>query len=120
MLPDFAPYQNLLRRSREIALVESAGALLNWDEETYMPRKALPFRAEQLAFISGWTHRQFTAPEVGHWLQACEDHGFAADSDEAANVREWRRHYDRQTKLPPELVEEFNHTRTLARDAWTE
>lgn len=113
-------YEKLRSRSKEIALVDSAAGLLNWDEETYMPRGALPFRAEQLAFFSGWSHRQFTAPEVGDWIKACEDHGFAADSDEAANVCEWRRSYDRATKLPPELVEEFNRATTLARDAWAE
>lgn len=115
-----AAYENLRARAREISLVDAASALLNWDEETYMPRKALPFRAEQVAFFSGWSHRQFTAAEVGDWIKACEDHGFPVDSDEAANVREWRRSYDRATKLPTELVEEFNRTTTLARDAWTE
>src|SRR6266542_3560099 len=115
-----APYQNLLDRSRAIALIEGASALLNWDEETYMPRQGLAFRAEQLAFCAGWTHRQFTAPEVGDWIKACEDHGFNPESDEAANLREWRRAYDRATRLPPELVEQFNRTRTLARDAWTD
>jgi carboxypeptidase Taq len=118
MTTEFKPYANLLARSREVAMVDGASALLNWDEETYMPRAALPFRAEQLAFFSGWSHRQFTAPEVGDWIKACEDHGFAADSDEAANVRNWRWAYDRQTKLPVELVEEFNRASTLARDAW--
>jgi carboxypeptidase Taq len=120
MHTDFSPYTNLLKRSREIALIDSAAGLLNWDEETYMPRKALPFRAEQLAYFSGWSHRQFTAPEVGDWIKACEDHGFTPGGDEAANVREWRRAYDRATKLPPTLVEEFNRVSTIARDAWTE
>ena len=120
MNPDFLPYQNLLKRARELALLDGASALLNWDEETYMPRKGLAFRAEQLAFLSGWAHRQFTAPEVGDWIQASEDRGFAVDSDEAANVRSWRRSYDRQTKLPAALVEEFNRASALARDAWAE
>ena len=116
----FAPYEKLRARAKEIALVDAASALLNWDEETYMPRKALPFRAEQLAFLSGYSHRQFTAPEVGDWIKACEDHGFPAESGEAVNTREWRRSHDRATKLPPELVEEFNRATTLARDAWAD
>src|SRR5258705_1625328 len=118
--PALAAYEKLLARAKEIALVDGATSLLNWDEETYMPRKGLSFRAEQLAFLSGWSHRQFTAPEVGGWIKACEDHGFAPDADEAVNVREWRRSYDRATRLPPELVEEFNRAATHARDAWTE
>jgi carboxypeptidase Taq len=113
-------YQKLLARAREVALVDSTAALLSWDEETYMPRKALPYRAEQLAHFSGWSHRQFTAPEVGEWIRACEDQGFPRDSDEDVNVREWRRAYDRQTKLPSALVEEFSRASALARDAWVE
>ena len=113
-------YKELLKRVGEIALVDSTGALLNWDEETYMPRQALNYRAEQLAYFSGWSHRQFTAPEVGDWLKACEDHGFAEGSDEAANVREWRRDYDRQTRIPADLVEEFSRASAIARDAWVE
>lgn len=120
MKNDFAPYRNLLTRAREIALVDAASGLLSWDEETYMPHKALPFRAEQAAFFSGWSHRMFTAPEVGDWIKACEDQGFPPGSDEAINVREWRWSYDRQTKLPSELVEEFNRTTAIARDVWAE
>ncbi|HWI57969.1 MAG TPA: carboxypeptidase M32, partial [Bacillota bacterium] len=47
-------------------------------------------------------------------------HGFAPDSPEAANVREWRRRYDRATKLPQKLVEQFERTRAHAREAWKE
>lgn len=118
--PSFAAYNKLRARAKEIALIEAASGLLNWDEETGMPRKALPFRAEQIACLSGWSHRQFTAVEVGDWIKACEDHGFAPTSDEGVNVREWRRSYDRATKLSAELVEEFNRATTLARDAWAE
>src|SRR5690349_3028432 len=80
-------YQELLKRVKDVALVDSTAALLSWDEETYMPRRALAYRAEQLAHFSGWSHRQFTAPEVGDWIKACEDHGFADGSEESANVR---------------------------------
>src|SRR5512137_579605 len=114
MLNEFVAYEKLLARSREIALLDGACNLLSWDQETNMPPKALTFRAEQLAHLSGLTHRLFTAPEVGGWIRDCEDHGFAAGSDEAVNVREWRHQYDRQTRLPPELVEELHRTTSLA------
>ena len=65
MPKNFASYQNLLARAREIALIDGASSLLGWDEETYMPAAALEFRAAQHAHLSGWTHRLFTAPEVG-------------------------------------------------------
>lgn len=117
-IPD--AYRKLLERSREIALVEGAGQVLSWDQETYMPAQGLAFRADQLAHLGGWSHRLFVAPEVGDWIRACEDAGLARESDEAANVREWRRAYDRKVKLPPALVEEFQRTQSFAREAWVE
>jgi len=120
MANEVGPYESLVQRMREIALVTSASSLLGWDQETYMPPKAIGWRAEQLAFLTGWTHRQFTAPEVGRWLAECEQRGFPEQSAEAVNVREWRRTYDRQTRLPSELVEEFEKARSLARHAWVE
>src|SRR5512140_3364432 len=113
-----APYKKLLERAREIALISGAAETLNWDAETYMPAKALQFRAEELAYLGGAAHRLFTAKKVGGLIAECEQHGFAADSPEAANVREWRRRYDRATKLPARLVEKFERTRAHAREAW--
>lgn len=113
-------YRKLLKRAREIALLDSTNSALSWDEETYLPTKALAHRAEQMAYLSGRAHRLFTASQVGDWITACEQHGFAADSGEAANVREWRRSYNRKTKIPARLVEKFARTRSHAREAWGE
>jgi carboxypeptidase Taq len=120
MALDLQPYRKLLKRAHQLSLVSAAAETLNWDLETYMPPKALGFRAEQLAHLSGHTHRLFTARTVGDWIAACEQNGFAKESPEAANVREWRRRYDRATKLPTRLVEKLEKTRAHAREAWKE
>jgi len=117
------PYDSLQQRAREIALYGSAASVLSWDQETYLPSKANAYRAEQLGQFAGLTHRLATAPEVGDWIKACEDHPpICADAEETAlravNVREWRRDYDRATKLPSRLVEEMARTSSLAREAW--
>ena len=116
-------YESLLQRSKEIALYNSAASVLSWDQETYMPTKAGAYRAEQLGQFAGLTHRLGTGPEVGDWIKACEDHLPPSQDEEehslrAANVREWRRDYDRATKLPSRLVEDLAKTTSLARDAW--
>src|SRR5580700_2018165 len=113
-----APYKKLLRRAREIALATSAASALTWDQETYMPPKSLPYRAEQLAWLSGHAHRQFIARQVGQWISECEQHGFAPDSAQAGNLREWRRQYDRATKISARLVEKLERVRAHAREAW--
>lgn len=116
-------YDLLLQRSREVANYNSTSSVLAWDQETYMPEKASAYRAEQLALLAGLTHKLGTGAEVGNWLKACEDAmPPCADDHESdlrnANVREWRRDYDRATKLPQRLVEDMAKTTSLAREHW--
>src|SRR5271167_2806343 len=118
-------YESLQQRSREIANYTSTANILLWDQETYMPPKAGAYRAEQLSQLAGLTHQLGTSTEVGDWIKSCEDNlPPCADEEEtairAANVREWRRDYDRATKLPARLVEDFARTTSLAREAWAE
>jgi carboxypeptidase Taq len=120
MKAQIAPYKKLLKRSRELALISTSIETLNWDLETGMPPKGLDFRAEQLSHFAGQKHRLFTAKTVGDWISACEQNAFGVDSEEAANVREWRRLYDRATKIPASLVEKFERTRAHARAVWKE
>lgn len=116
----FTPYQDLVQVTRELSLLNSAGGVLSWDQETYMPPKAADFRAEQLAYFGAAAHRLFTAPAVGDSLKACEEKAFPAETVEAVNVRNWRWEYDRSTKLPTALVESFERDRSHAHHAWIE
>jgi carboxypeptidase Taq len=111
-------YLNLCERSHEVYLIRSVAAVLTWDLETYIPKKAVQYRADQLSYLGAKAHALFTEPSVGDWLDESEQYGFEPDSEEYANLREWRRSYNRATKIPVSLVEEFEKAKTLARDAW--
>jgi carboxypeptidase Taq len=112
-------YQELIKRLREAQVLASVAELLGWDQETVMPRKAAPFRAEELALLSTLVHERATHAELGQLLATCEaDADLCADPTEAANLREIRRTYDRSVKLPVELVAEIAETNSLAMEAW--
>ena len=111
-------YQQLETRSRECSLINSACSALHWDHQTYMPPKASAYRGEQTAYFSSLAHKLFTADETGRWLAACENKVETLTMTQQANLREWRRRYDRATKIPATLVEEFERTATAAHDAW--
>src|SRR5262245_4924236 len=98
-------YDELIRRVKEARLLESCGAVLGWDERTYMPREGSAHRSEQMALLATMTHQMLTAPEISRLLGEVEGSAQVrdADGDEAANVREIRRTYDRAVKLPKEL-----------------
>ncbi|MBV8814664.1 MAG: carboxypeptidase M32 [Verrucomicrobia bacterium] len=114
------PYQKLVERFQEVQLLRSTSAILEWDQETYLPRKAVSYRANQLSYLAGKAHILTTAPEVGEWITTSEQKGYPAESDEAPNLFHWRRDYDRATKLPVSFVEEFERSAAHAREAWKE
>ncbi|MFO0797025.1 MAG: carboxypeptidase M32 [Gemmataceae bacterium] len=113
-------YAELVRRSKELGVLNSCAAVLGWDQQTYMPAKGAGLRGEQIAFLAGLAHGKATDPKVGELLAAVEGSDLARDpeSDAAANVRELRRGYDRATKLPASLVEELARVTTAAQQAW--
>lgn len=103
-------------------MLGSCNAVLGWDERTYMPRGGVNHRANQSALISGMTHEMFTAPEIGEMISNLENSDLMKDelSVEAVNIRELRRQYDKQTKLPTDLVEAISRETTKGQGIWAE
>lgn len=101
------------------ATLNSIGALLGWDQETYMPPNAGPARAEQASLIAELTHQRYTDPRIGELLHKCEaDKALLADPRVAAAVRESRREFDLATKLPTDLVAELARVGSESQQIW--
>ncbi|VTU01767.1 peptidase m32 : Carboxypeptidase Taq OS=Marinithermus hydrothermalis (strain DSM 14884 / JCM 11576 / T1) GN=Marky_0327 PE=4 SV=1: Peptidase_M32 [Gemmataceae bacterium] len=113
-------YAELVRRSKELGVLNSCAAVLGWDQQTYMPAKGAGLRGDQMAFLAALSHQKFTDPKVGELLATVEGSDLvkSPEADAAANVREWRRAYDRATKLPEALVSEMARVTTQAQQAW--
>ena len=111
-----AAYDELIRRSREETLLASCADLLAWDEETYLPRGGVGQRASQLALLAGLLHDRAADPRVGELLAAVE--GLLLTDDAAANIREFRRVYERSIRLPRTLVEESIRVASFAQPEW--
>ena len=71
-----------------------------------------------MSLLSRMCHEQFTQKRVGQ--QLAELAGQKLDDDSTANVREWKRAYDRAVKVPASLVEEIARAGVIARQAWGE
>ena len=122
-LPEPAPaaYAELLRLLREAATLHSVTSLVGWDQETQMPPKGSPLRAEQMAILSSLVHARRTSPRLGELLAECEvDPALADDPLATANLRGIRRDFDRATRLPPDLVREVAETSSRAMHVWRE
>ena len=117
-----ATYDQLCSHARETAMLASIESLLGWDERTYMPPAAGDHRAEQMTLISGMVHQRRTDPRVGDWLAELSASPLARDrhSDSGTVIRQLKRDYDRQTRLPQRLVEELTRTSVLGQQRWVE
>ena len=111
-------YDDFIGRVRELSLVGSLTGLMGWDLETMMPPKGGKLRSEMMAFLSKQSHSRITDPEMGKLLDSLESQNLT--DEQAANVREVRRSYDKATKLPEELVEEKARHKSQALQVWQE
>ena len=111
---------------REIQLLEHTTALLGWDQETYMPEKAIEERAQQQSLLSGIIHDKLTGKETSTLLSSLgiKDSAGAAESPlgetDRAFLRKFSRDFYRETKIPKELVVEFSREASLSQAAWIE
>ena len=113
-------YEWLIRHSRETALLESVSRLLSWDQRTHLPPKGHSHRAEQLAFLARLIHEREIDPQVGEHLATVEASLEARDPDSevAVNLREWRRTYERKTRIPSELAVALAQAAAEGQTAW--
>ena len=51
-------YQDLKQSFQRLHYLSKTIALLDWDHETYPPRKGVGYRADQQAFLSGLAHER--------------------------------------------------------------
>ncbi len=134
-------FEKLQRRDKNINLLEHTSALLQWDQETGMPAKAIEERSEQIALIHGLAHDRLTSKEIGELLEAARNETVASDTSgqhsrppalpssdlpgeddpsffRKAFLRVFERNYNRAVKLPRRLVTDIAHTTSRAQAAW--
>ncbi|MBD3166735.1 carboxypeptidase M32 [bacterium] len=119
-MPTHPSYTALKQHMHEIELIDSTLRLLEWDDSTYRPGGASEWRAEQTEYFTGKRHRLFTDSRVGEWIKAAEEELKDADplAPERVNVREWKRSYNRITKLPQSLAEALASAQVTGRMVW--
>jgi carboxypeptidase Taq len=106
----------------EIYDIQSAAALLGWDQQTYMPPGGAEERGDQLSTLESLVHARITSPEMGQLLEDLrqEEASFDPTSVDARLIKVCRRDYEKQTKVSAEWVTEFARTTALAHTAWEE
>ena len=115
-----APLALLKERLSHVADLNGAAAVLEWDQETYMPPGGAVARAHQIATLHRLAHEHFTADETGALLDRLTGDRGDLDpaSHDAALLRVTRRDLDRARKIPAALVSAMAEASSHAREAW--
>ncbi|OJJ20120.1 carboxypeptidase [marine bacterium AO1-C] len=109
-------YQKFTERMQKIADISHASALLQWDQEVYMPPKSARRRAQQLSTLAGMAHEMFTNDETGKLLESLAATNLS--EIEKANVLNAKDEYEKNKKVPTEFVEKTSVAVSRAFQSW--
>jgi carboxypeptidase Taq len=111
----------LKARLREISDLNFAGAVLNWDQATYMPAGGAHARSRQAALLSRFAHEKSVDPALGRLIDDVTSHGESLpyEDDEASLIRVARRDFERAIRVPADFVERASAHGSASYDAWT-
>ena len=109
-------YRKLEEISKKTAYFSAALSLVFWDQRTYMPPEGYRYRGELISTIRGYIHSIWTSDEVGELLRKAEDEDL--NDVERMNLYWWRRSYEKNTKIPAELLMEMSRLSTETVEVW--
>ena len=106
----------------EVVDLHRAAALLEWDEQVYMPPGGAPVHGEMVATIRKTAHEKLTSDEIGRLLETLE--GIAPEldpeSDDPRLIAVTARDYQKAVRVPADFVAEHAKAVSAAQHAWIE
>ena len=101
---------------KEILVLGGVSSLLDWDQQTYMPKNSLNTRSEQSSLIQSIIHNKMTSDK---FFQAVENlKKEKLDKRNSRLIEKLHKEISKAKKLPKEFVEELSKTASLAFNAW--
>ena len=112
-------YNQYQLQMNKIADIRYASAILQWDQETYLPSKGARIRGQQIATLSEIAHAFFTDESFGNLLQEIqtkEDLPFV----QKRNIELTWEDYTKQKKFTSAFVRELSEAVTKSFHSWIE
>ncbi len=111
-------YTDYKTKMQKIADVKYASAVLQWDQETYLPPKGNDLRGRQIATLSEIAHQQFTDEKMGALLLELSSREDLLHA-EKRNVQLSLEDYNRNKKLSTDFVRKMSEKVDQSYHAWT-
>lgn len=113
-----SPLECLKARLFDVNALRSAISMMEWDQQTYMPKGGADARAEHVGILSRMAHETFVADETRRLLERAGPE--AESEDDRAMIRVVTRDLDLATKIPTALVEEKSKLAAKAHEEWVQ
>lgn len=110
-------YEQYTEKMQKIADVKYALAVLQWDQETYMPEKGARIRGQQMATLSEMAHRLFAERELGDLLKTLAVADGLSET-QRNNVVLTLEDYTKNEKYTPAFVRELSSATSRSYHAW--
>jgi carboxypeptidase Taq len=110
-------YNDYKTTLQKIADIKYASAVLQWDQETYIPARGGTIRGRQIATLSEIAHEQFTNDKLGSLLQELVQRDDLNDQQKR-NVQLTLEDYTKSKKLPAAFVRQLSETVNKSFYAW--
>lgn len=104
---------------QRLADVRHAHAVLQWDQETYLPKKGAHFRGQQLSTLAEMAHGLFSEETLGNTLQDLLARDGLSISEKRNVVLSWE-DYSKNKKYTPHFVRRLSDQTNKAFHSWIE
>ena len=110
-------YTNYRTTLQKIADIRYAAAVLQWDQETYMPPGGADKRARQVATLTEQAHAMFTNPVIGNLLNDLSERSDLS-AEQRSNIALSQYDFQQQLRLPGDFVRKQSETISKSFEAW--
>jgi carboxypeptidase Taq len=110
----YAEYES---RMRKIADIKNAAAVLQWDEETYLPPKGAAFRGQQMASLAEIAHEWSIADSLGDLLGELNSREDFPE-DQRRNIALSLEDYTKKKKFSPSFIRQLSETTSRSFHSW--
>jgi carboxypeptidase Taq len=116
---DFVTAKNVLRKtSSTLRKISGMIELLGWDQEVYMPKDGIKSRSKQVAYLAQCSHKVLVNRDVEDAIKQVSTKQNKLGKVDKAIYRVIKHEYDRESKIPIEIVAELAGLTSQAQNAW--
>ena len=108
----------IYKQQKELSVIGGIGALLGWDQMTYMPPMGVGDRSDQTALISKMSHEKIISDEFWKHIQILSKNIDDLSEKDKIVVKRLKKDVEKSRKVPSEFVERSTKITTLAYQSW--